>query len=75
MRVKTYKLTLFAVSTYGGQIIQDQQPQRVEITCHSIGEKKTLREKAKRHCLRDEFCNYYITEQAANYAITWALSN
>lgn len=73
--MKTYKLTLYAVSTCGGQITQDQQPCPVEIICHSLEEKKALWEKAKRNNLWDAYDEYYISEEAAKHAIKWALSN
>lgn len=73
--MKQYKLTLYAVQTYGGQIINDQQPRPVDIVCDSAEQKKEIQQKAKRHALSDEYARYYATEQDANDAIIWALCN
>lgn len=73
--MKSYKLTLYAVTTIGGQIADDQQPRPVEIICGSLEEKKAIREKAKRRNLWDKYARYYATEKDARAAINWALSN
>lgn len=65
------RIKMYSVNTYGGQIINDQQPRMVVVT-FSDEEYKN----AKRMGFTwDGGSNYYFTEQQAKNAIRWALSN
>lgn len=73
--MKTYNLKLWMVQTFGGQIIEDQQPEQITIVCDTPEQKKELHTKAKRRNLWDATARYYTTEAAARDAIRWALYN
>lgn len=75
MKAKKYILKLWAVQTFGGQIIEDQQPKEVEIICSTAEEKKEIRNKAKRRNLWNSSASYYLTKDDARDAIRWALYN
>ncbi len=73
--MKSYKFTVYAVQTFGGQICNDQQPRPVEIVCSTAEEMRQVRERVKRRMAWDNFYCYYISEKEARAAINWALSN
>lgn len=75
MKAKTYKLTLFEVQTYGGQIVDYQIPKKVTIICDSMEQKNEIKERARRYELWNKDNRYYATEKQARAAIDWALSN
>lgn len=66
-------MKVFAVTTNGGQIENDQTPQAVDVPTFLI---PFVKESFKKYgFFADEFANYYPTINRAKHAITWALSN
>ena len=65
------QVTVFAVATFGGQIIDFQEPIKKKI---NMSEEQAAYF-AKNGLTWDEYANYYKTMKRAKAAINWALSN
>lgn len=65
------KITLYSVNTWGGQIIDFQEPQKVTIEKTEEVENSLTRY----GFFWDKCANYYKTMKRAKAAINWALSN
>lgn len=63
--------TVYAVATFGGQIIDYQEPVKKKITL-SDNEAAYF---DKNGFIWDKYANYYKTMKRAKAAINWALSN
>lgn len=61
----------YKVTTFGGQIIDDQTPE----ACTLWMTEEAAKDFEKRGYDWDDIANYYTTIEKANHAINWALSN
>lgn len=65
------KITVYRVSTLGGQIVDCQEPQKITIEKTAEVEDSLTRYGV----FWDKYANYYKTMKRAKAAINWALSN
>lgn len=65
------QITVFAVATFGGQIIDYQEPTKKRINMSE----EQVAYFAKNGFTWDKYANYYKTMKRAKAAINWALSN
>ena len=62
---------MYRVNTYGGQIVDFQEPQKITIEKTAWVENSLSRF----GFIWDKYANYYKTMKRAKAAINWALSN
>lgn len=68
---QTMRKILYKIHTFGGQIIDHQEPEKVVLNITP----ENLSDLERFGFTWDNYANYYPTREKAAYAVQWAMSN